>query len=168
MQENNKSEGHGLGIASLVTSLLGLHLIGLILGIIGLNKSKKQNQKNGLALAGIIISSIGLVLTCVIIFLVFMSIPAQQRSVRDTARKSIVSRYSSDEAEYQANNLGKMPMASDISRSYSTVTSITDGGTPTQDSASYIVGKNCEGVSSDRNYSVTILLEKGTEYCVGS
>lgn len=54
--------GHGLGIASLVLSILGIHLVGIILGIVGLNKSKKAGHKNGLALAGIIVGSIGLVI----------------------------------------------------------------------------------------------------------
>lgn len=53
--------GQGLGIGSLVCSLLGISLIGLILGIIGLKKSKAAGMSNGMALAGIIISSIGLV-----------------------------------------------------------------------------------------------------------
>ncbi len=52
--------GHGLGIASLVLSILGVHLVGLILGIIALNKSKKAGHTNNLALAAIILSGIGL------------------------------------------------------------------------------------------------------------
>ena len=58
-QEN---PGKGLGIASLVLSLVGIHLIGLILGIIGLTQSKKVHKTNGMAIAGIIISAIGLML----------------------------------------------------------------------------------------------------------
>ncbi|MCA9347618.1 DUF4190 domain-containing protein [Candidatus Saccharibacteria bacterium] len=54
--------GQGLGIGSLVCSLLGISLVGLILGIIGMKKSKEAGMSNGMALAGIIISSIGLVL----------------------------------------------------------------------------------------------------------
>jgi hypothetical protein len=54
--------GHGLGIASLVCSLLGVSLVGLILGIIAMNKSKAVGKKNSLALAGVIISAVGLVL----------------------------------------------------------------------------------------------------------
>lgn len=54
--------GQGLGIASLVCSLVGISLPALILGIIGLKKSKEAGMSNGMALAGIIISSIGLVL----------------------------------------------------------------------------------------------------------
>ena len=53
--------GQGLGIASLVCSIVGVSIVGLILGIIGLKKSKEAGMSNGMALAGIIISSIGLV-----------------------------------------------------------------------------------------------------------
>ncbi len=59
--------GHGLGIASLVVSLIGAGLIGLILGIIGLNKSKKAGQSNGLALAGIIIGAINIVVVSIVV-----------------------------------------------------------------------------------------------------
>lgn len=63
--------GQGLGIASLVCSLVGISLPALILGIIGLKKSKEAGMSNGMALAGIIISSIGLVLG-VLWFLLFI------------------------------------------------------------------------------------------------
>ncbi len=53
--------GQGLGIASLICSILGVSLIGLILGIIGLKKSKEAGMGNGMALAGIILGAIGLV-----------------------------------------------------------------------------------------------------------
>ena len=68
--------GRGLGIASLVTSLLGIGLVGIILGSIGLSKSKKAGQKNGLALAGVIIGAIDTVATIIIIS-VFASIAGQ-------------------------------------------------------------------------------------------
>jgi len=57
--------GKGWGIASLVTSLLSMGLLGLIFGLIGKNKSKKAGQKNGLATAGIVLGIINLV--CVIL-----------------------------------------------------------------------------------------------------
>ena len=59
--------GHGLGIASLIVSLVGFGLIGLILGIIGLKKSKTAGHGNGLALAGIIIGVLNIVVTILII-----------------------------------------------------------------------------------------------------
>lgn len=53
--------GKTLGIVSLITSILGIGLVGLITGIIGRNKSKAAGYSNGMALAGIIISSISMV-----------------------------------------------------------------------------------------------------------
>ena len=65
--------GQGLGIGSLVCALLGISLVGLILGILGLKKSKEAGMSNGLALAGTIISAIGLVLGLLwVIFVIFV------------------------------------------------------------------------------------------------
>lgn len=52
--------GKTMGVVALVLSIIGLHLIGVIVGFIGLNQSKKAGQKNGFALAGIIIGFIGM------------------------------------------------------------------------------------------------------------
>lgn len=74
LQATDQDPGHGLGIASLVCSLLGISLVGLILGIIAMKKSKEVGRSNGLALAGVIISSIGMVLS--ILWLIFVVILA--------------------------------------------------------------------------------------------
>lgn len=67
--------GQGLGIGSLVCALLGISLVGLILGIIGMKKSKEAGMSNGLALAGIIISAIGLVFGVLwFVFVVLVSV----------------------------------------------------------------------------------------------
>jgi len=54
--------GKGLGIASLITAFL-FAPAGVILGIFGLNQSKKAGHKNGLALAGLIVGSVNILLT---------------------------------------------------------------------------------------------------------
>ena len=60
--------GKGLGIAGFVLAFFGpLSLVGVILSIVGLVKSRRAGQKNGLALAGIILSAIVLVVSTVII-----------------------------------------------------------------------------------------------------
>lgn len=52
----HKDPGEGLGIASLVLSIIGFGVVGIILGIISFSQSKKAGyHKNGLALAGVII-----------------------------------------------------------------------------------------------------------------
>jgi len=58
--------GKTMGIVGLVLSFLGcLSIVGLILSIVALNKSKKAGYKNGVALAGIIVGAVVLVLTIV-------------------------------------------------------------------------------------------------------
>lgn len=60
--------GKTMGIVSLILSIIGIHLIGIILGFVGLSQSKKAGQKNGFAIAGIIIGFIGMAL--LLLFLV--------------------------------------------------------------------------------------------------
>ncbi|MFY9227929.1 MAG: hypothetical protein WAO28_01195 [Candidatus Microsaccharimonas sp.] len=62
--------GKGIGIASLIVSFLGIGLVGLILGIIGINKSKAAGQGNGFAIAGIILGILNIIAT--IIFVIVM------------------------------------------------------------------------------------------------
>ena len=79
--------GKGLGIASLILSLIGLHLIALILGIIGYSQSKKVQKTNGMAIAGIIISLIGMVVGT--IFIIALVLGAGKTAVEiDKAAKS--------------------------------------------------------------------------------
>lgn len=66
--------GKGLGIASLIVSLVGAGLVGLILGIVGMNKSKKAGQKNGFALAGIIIGAVNIVVGIIASIIIFTAI----------------------------------------------------------------------------------------------
>lgn len=54
--------GKTMGIVSLILSIIGIHLVGVILGFVGLSQSKKAGQKNGFAIAGIIIGFIGMAL----------------------------------------------------------------------------------------------------------
>lgn len=54
--------GQTLGIASLVVSLIGGGIIGIILGVMGINKSKKAGLKNPLALAGVLIGAVGILI----------------------------------------------------------------------------------------------------------
>ncbi len=59
--------GKTLGIVGLVLSIIGCtSLIGLILSIVALNKSKKAGYKNGIALAGIIVGAVLLVVSIVV------------------------------------------------------------------------------------------------------
>lgn len=57
-----ENPGKVLGIISIVTAVLGMGLVGLVLGIIGLKKSKKVGMGNGLAVAGIVLSIVSIVI----------------------------------------------------------------------------------------------------------
>ena len=59
--QGGTNPGHGMGIAGLVCAFLA-PLVGLILSIVAMKKSKKAGMGNGIALAGIIIGSINVVL----------------------------------------------------------------------------------------------------------
>ncbi len=57
-----------LSIVSLVTSILGISLVGVITGHIGLSQIKKTGESGrGLALAGVIIGYIGLAIGLIIV-----------------------------------------------------------------------------------------------------
>ena len=50
--------GQGLGIAGFVIAFTGINILGLILSIVGLTKSRKAGYKNGLAVAGIVLNAV--------------------------------------------------------------------------------------------------------------
>jgi len=97
------------------------------------------------------------------------ALPSLQKSQRDTARKNDVSALVTDVLSFQTENRGQLPSANDLTTSsLAQVTSIAGEGEPTTDKAVLKTGVNCDGVSSTRNYSITILLESGSPYCQGS
>jgi uncharacterized membrane protein len=59
-----------MGIAGLVLAFLA-PLIGFILSLIAMSKSKKAGMSNGLALAGIIVSVINMIAGLILIILLF-------------------------------------------------------------------------------------------------
>lgn len=67
--------GKTLGIVGFVFAFVGLQLVGLILSILGFNKSKKAGFKNTLALAGIILNAIFLlVVVPLIVFFIAVTV----------------------------------------------------------------------------------------------
>lgn len=60
--------GKTLGIVGLVMSFFfGLNIVGLILSIVGLNKSKKAGMKNTPAFAGIIVSIVTIIIGVIVV-----------------------------------------------------------------------------------------------------
>ncbi|WP_051388961.1 hypothetical protein [Arthrobacter sp. 35W] len=58
--------GKVMGIISIILPFVGLGLVGLILGLIGMSKSKKAGFKNTPALVGVILGALAIVITIVV------------------------------------------------------------------------------------------------------
>lgn len=59
--------GMTMGIIALVLSIIGLHLVGIIVGFVALSQSKKVGKSNGFALAGVIVGAVLFVISLVVI-----------------------------------------------------------------------------------------------------
>lgn len=59
--------GKTMGVVSLVLSVIGFNVIAIIVGFVGLNKSKKAGHKNGFAVAGIVIGFLSLIVIIALI-----------------------------------------------------------------------------------------------------
>jgi len=174
--KTEQTESQGLAVASLVLGILAIitclvWYIGIVLGVLaiifGAVSVKKRGRKK--AIAGIATGSIGVILSLLIVWVVSAAVPSLQKSQRDTARKNDVSALVTDVLSFQTENRGQLPSANDLTTSsLAQVTSIAGEGEPTTDKAVLKTGVNCDGVSSTRNYSITILLESGSPYCQGS
>lgn len=179
MPEVEKTEqkgGQGLAIAALVLGILAIvtalaWFIAVVLGVLAIifGAVSLKSQGRGKAIAGIITGSIGIVISLLLVFVVLAALPSLQGSARDTARKSDVSSLTSSVLDYQTNNSGKLPAAADLSASgLVQVKTLAGEGAPTTESAVYVTGKDCDGAASARAYSVSVLLENGSTYCLGS
>lgn len=186
--ENTTQTGKGkataslvLGIASIVLAILSLvsFILGTLAIVFGVSSLKTSGA--GKAKAGIITGSIGVVLSILSVVIVFMAVPALQRNSRDAQRRSDVSRVVVDVNDYQSYNSGKLPSVGEISSAIysggtsgnlsaglSLIETLNSSGVPTITEAIYFAGENCEGITGTREFSVSILLESGAEYCQGS
>ena len=103
----DKSKTDVLGIASIVAAVT-LPLVGLVLGIIGLKKSKKQGYSPSLSIIGVCISFVWTTLS-LIFLIVFLAVPTLQRNNRNTQRRSDATYISAAINEYISNNNGSLP-----------------------------------------------------------
>ncbi len=86
-----QNESNNVAVAGFILSLIGLHIVGLILSIVGLKKSKEKNNKGkGLSIAGIVISSVGIIFITIIIAVLLISI---KDSVYDAKSSSVIDTY---------------------------------------------------------------------------
>lgn len=127
-----------------------------------------------------------LALAGLIMTMVFVALPAMQRSQRDTARKSNASAIAAAIVNYRSNNRGADPKnweafssyADNLSSDTETVSVRTGAGSVRPDNDSAIVSlqarcsdnSNDEVVSGTRSqFAVTVHLEQGnTFYCLNS
>lgn len=146
---------NGMAIASLIFGLLGFFcplvcgVVGLILGIVGLQKTKDpQVGGKGLAIAGISISAISLIFGIIIGIMIAAAIPSMRRSIaqaRDTANRlkcsANMSGISQAISHYRNQNKGQYPpdlptllktqdISSDIFVCPSTTNTPAPGATP--------------------------------------
>ena len=179
MTENSKTQqvdSQGLSITSLVLGILAIvtsvvWYISIILGVLaiifGAVSVKKQGRKK--AIAGIVTGIIGVVLSLLILWMVQAALPSLQKSQRDTARKNDVSVLTTDVTSFMAENRGQLPSASDLSTSSLVqISTVADEVEPTTDTAAFKAGVNCDSIASARAYAITVRLESGSEYCLGS
>ncbi len=159
-----------LGIVSILTAIFWFvgALLGVLAIIFGSLSLKSAGRKK--AITGIVLGSIGVVLSFLLILVLFMAIPALQKSSRDTARNNDMALLASRVTEYQTSNSGSLPAGTSLSATgLVQINNISTEGTATTTNAIYIAGKDCSGTVSERAFSLYIQLEKSpTPVCVGS
>ncbi len=155
----NEDPGKTLGIVGLVLAFL-LPLIGLILSIVGVSKSKKAGFKNTPGVIGIIVGAVlAFIVPVFILLVVFLSIPALQRNTRNTQYKNDVATVQASLESYRAENGGRYPGdLSALSASTPDTSAMTYSAEPagcTTDCKSYTLSIMLEGPNGGQVYTVT-------------
>ena len=154
-----------LGVISIATFVLWL--LSIPLGILAIIFGAVSLKSGGKGKVGLILGIIGVVLSILSFVLIFTAIPNLQKAQRDSLRKYDVSQISTDITSYQSQNKGTLPDPASIPiTNLSYVTSISGSGSPTETTAIYTVGVDCNGQkTSARSYAISILLENKSTYC---
>lgn len=123
-----------------------------------------------------------------IFLVVFLALPALQRSQRDTQRRNDASRFASQVTQFQSNNSGKLPSTELTASGISTFLTqyLSAAGDTFNDPATgspyvgvastpttrgqfwYQTGHDCGTGAGGRSWRVEFALEGGGTYCVGS
>lgn len=108
-----------------------------------------RNSKKGFTIIEVVLV---LAIAGLIFLMVFVALPALQRSQRDTQRRDDMARFMSQLAQYQSNNGGKVPAATkagydDFIAKYLRVQNTTSGQTTEQDSFVDPSGENYNAAS---------------------
>lgn len=177
MATTQQSSSQGMAIAALVLGIVAITtallwfisipagVLAIVLGALSLKSAGRRK-----AIAGVVTGSIGVTLTILFIALAFIALPALQRAQRDTVRKSDISTVLTQITVYQSDNRGVLPTAEDLTtHNLTSLASIASEGDPATDIAVYRVGFNCDNEEvAARSYSVRVLLEDGSTYCLDS
>lgn len=181
----------GLAVAAMILGILAFlsgfiwwiaapfAITSLVLAIISL--AKKMGGK-GMAITGIVLSAIALLFTTMITFIFVAATPSLETSVRDSQRKVDAATVSSAIQAYMTANRGEMPAPSNttmeningvggtnlLNPTNDLPYNVVEGQSPDPGTFGYAPGIDCDGVSKDRVYSVTIMTEKGDIYCTSN
>jgi hypothetical protein len=156
-----------LGIVALVFFIWGflsipLAILAIIFGAVSIRSSDR-----GKALAGLITGIVALILSLLVIFVAFAALPSLQGSQRDMVRRNDISVLNMQIINFQMNNRGQLPTAADLDiTTTSAIDTIAEGGSPSDNTAAYVTGEDCEGVSDPNGYAISMLLEDGSPYCL--
>lgn len=93
-QNLNNNKSNGLAIAGMVVGIVSIcfpfysivAIVGLILSILGFNKSKQTNKNKGIAIAGIVCSIIGIIIGIIQIIIVIAAISLVTENADDVIR----------------------------------------------------------------------------------
>lgn len=149
---------------------------------------KRNQDKKGFTIIEVVLV---LAIAGLIFLIVFLAVPALQRSQRDTQRRSDIGRFMSQVTQYQSNNQGAVPNTSGQLNGFMT-NYMRDGGNETFADPSegnyqadfnnnssnaveglpainYYVGAKCNGDTpgdaGTRDVAVVIELEGGGQFC---
>lgn len=174
---NTASSSNGennIAIAGFILSFI-IPIIGLILSIIGLKKSKETNNGRGLSIAGIVISTIFTIISIIAIFLIFssaMSVTKTMTNAKDKIFQNTANevedwftmQYELDKLSNYGSDTGRTP---DIA--YTTfVNSLTNKKLPTTLSSAVNMTSEvlkATGIIDTRNIEGTVYLN-GYKICV--
>lgn len=146
----------------------------------------KQNKASGFTIIEVVLV---LAIAGLIFLIVFLAVPALQRSQRDTQRRNDFTRFMAQVQQFQTNNSGRVPTQAQVADGSTngfvnrylrtagdawgdplnnTYTYIT--GTPTNPGQyQYRTGQKCDGenfvAGGARNAAVRVKLEGGGIYC---
>jgi len=109
---NTQNPGQLLGIISIVLSIIGLSVVGIILGIISRNKSKAAGASATLGTAGMVLGIVFTVIGFLILGLVFMAYGGIQQRAQTTMAQSSASSLLTHAEAYSVSNNGTYPASS--------------------------------------------------------